>query len=432
MWVGVHGGCVGHGGCWGRYVGSTRRRCRVHGRRRVARPMEEWLERMRRRWSVIDALQGTRLGEHGKKEGCGLWLIQDVVPGDTVHEWMESSETMFSQFPTRTRVGNRNEAYHSIQAVEKGCRCKDNYAGAGSHRLVELPDATCEVLSRSLDWAHRVLGTGSGKSMVFNEAIANRYEVWHQDIPWHTDANALLGLHPTILSISLGPVPGVLCYAPRKGMGWGGERGMVLLKPGDVLVMFGAFQQFFEHRTLKHEDIWRQPDVVLGDYAAVNEFIRPSLVKFFNQVAEGDALAQSADIRHVISLRNIVHHKAGCPVGRSCRALRPVELWKRYFYIHMKYVWTNEITNERFFEATGNEDKPGSRRPTQQVKPRKWTQYRYDGGRRWWYNVSTEDFFFEDETTPVVSGNAGVWIRGCVSEIEYWWWHCETGDHWFE
>ena len=432
MWVGVHGGCVGHRGCGGRYVGSTRRRCRVHGWRRVARPMEEWLERMRRRWCVIDVFQGTRLGEHAKKEGCGLWLMEEVVPVHIVHEWREGSETMFSEFRTRTRVGNRSEAYDSIQAVKKGCRCKYNYAGVGGHRLVELPDAMCEVLSRSLDWVHRVLGTGSGNRMGFNEVIANRYKVWHQNIPWHTDANALLDLHPTIVSISLGPVPGVLCYAPRKGMGCAGDRGMVLLKPGDVLVMSGAFQQFFEHRTLKHEDIWKQPGVVLGDYAAVNEFIWPSLVKFFTQVAEGDAVAQSAGIRHVISLRNIVHHKVGCPLGCSCKALRPLELWKRYFYIHNKYWWINEITNERFFEETGNEEMPGSRRSTEQVKRRKWTQYRYDEGRRWWYNAITEEFFFEDETTPVVSGNNGVWRRTWYAHVEYWWWHCETGEHWFE
>ena len=393
--------------------------------------MEEWLERVRRRCCVIDVLQGTTLGEHGKEVGCGLWLVQQVVPEHTVQEWMEACETMFSQFRTRTRVGNRSEAYHSIQAVEKDCRCKDTYAGTAGHRLVELPDATCEVLSRSLDWVHRVLGTGSGNRKVFNEAIANRYEVWQQYIPWHTDANALLDVHPTILSISLGPVPGVLCYAPRKRMGCAGERGMVLLKPGDVLVMSGAFQQFFEHRTLKHEDIWKQHDVVLGEYAAVNEFIRPSLVEFVKQVAERDAVAQTADIRHVISLRNIVHHKSGCPVGCPRRALRPSDGWVRYYYIRRKYFWSNQITNERFFEETGSEEMPGSRRCTQ-YGYRVWTQYRYDGGRRWWYNARTNDFFFEDETTPVVSGKEGVWIRASCACVEFWWWHCETGEHCFE
>ena len=95
-------------------------------------------------------------------------------------------------------------------------------------------------------------------------------------------------------------------------------------------------------------------------------------------------------------------------------------------------MWTNEITNERFFEETGNEEMPGSRRPTEQVKRRKWTQYRYDGGRRWWYNAITEEFFFEDETTPVVSGNNGVWRRTWYAHVEYWWWHCETGEICFE
>ena len=103
----------------------------------------------------------------------------------------------------------------------------------------------------------------------------------------------------------------------------------------------------------------------------------------------------------------------------------------RYFYIRRKYFWTNEITNERFFEETGSEEMPGSRRPTQ-YRYRTWTQYRYEGGRRWWHNARTEEFFFEDETTPVVSGNNGVWTRGWYAHVEYWWWHCETGDHWFE
>ena len=180
--------------------------------------MNELVGRMKRQWWVIDVLQGTTLGAYGKKEGCGLWLMHQVVPGDAVQEWAAGCETMFSQLDTVTTVGNRAAAYHSIQAVaKKGCVCFDRYAGTAKHRLVKLPDNNCGVLSRCLDWVRRVLGTRNGDRMFFNQAIANRYEVWCQDIPWHTDENSLLDLHPTIMSISLGPMPGVLCYAPRKG-----------------------------------------------------------------------------------------------------------------------------------------------------------------------------------------------------------------------
>ena len=197
-------------------------------------------------------------------------------------------------------------------------------------------------------------------------------------------------------------------------------------------MMFGAFQQFFEHRTLTHEDIWKHRAVVLGEYAAVNEFIRPSLLEFFMQVAEGDPVAQSVGIRHVISLRDIVHHKPGCPVACSCRALGPSGLWDRFWYIHAKYCWSNGETNEKFFEETGNEEMPGSRRPRQMVKGRKWNQYQDKEGKRWWHNSTTEEYFFEDETSPVVSGNGGVWTRSRYDHVEYWWSNRETGDHCFE
>ena len=392
---------------------------------------------MKRQWWMIDVLQGTTLGAYGKKEGCGLWLMHQLVPGDAVQEWAAGCKTMFSQLGTATRVGNRPAAYHSIQAVaNEGCVCFDRYAGTAKHTLVKLPDRTCGVLSRCLEWVHRVLGT-----RVFNQAIANRYEVWRQDIPWHTDENSLLDLHPTIMSISLGPTPGVLCYAPRRGTEFGelwrsatGGRGIVVLKPGDVLVMSGAFQQFFEHRTLKHEDIWKDPDAVLAEYSAVNEFIKPSLYEFLGQVAGQERAAQTDGIRHVISLREIVHHESGCPATLTCRTLGPSAMWERYFYIHVKYQWTNRETGDKFFEETGTEEVPGSRRPRRVVKPRIWHRYRgdEDGNWCWWHNTITKEFFLEEERNPLVSSKDGVWTRSRVAHVEHWWWNPVTEEHFFE
>ena len=408
----------------------------MHGRRCVEGAMNDLVGRLNGQWVVIDVLQGTTLEEYGKKEGCGLWLMQQVVPGDAVQEWAAGCEKMFSQFETVTKVGKRAAAYQSIQAVDQGCLCVDRYAGTARHRRVKLPDNNCGVLSRCLDWVHGVLGT-----RVFNQAIANRYKVWCQNIPWHTDANLLLDVHPTIMSISLGPTPGVLCYAPRVGAGFAeqwrnatGARGIVVLKPGDVLVMSGAFQQCFVHMTLKHEDIWKQPDAVLAEYAAVNEFIKPSLYEFLRQVAGQEPAVQTVGVRHVISLREIVHHQSGCPAACSCRALGPSAIWKRYFYIHRKYHWTKRGTGEKFFEETGSEEMPGSRRPRPPVKPRIWERYRGDveGNWCWWYNSITEEFFLEDETIPVVNSKDGVWTRSWVSHVEHWWWNPETDGHYFE
>ena len=91
--VGLDGGCVLGTGSAGfgrlaqqaRAVGSTDGGV-LYG------AMDELLESVKRQWWVIDVLQGTTLGEHGKKEGCGLWLMQQVVPGDAVQEWAAGCE----------------------------------------------------------------------------------------------------------------------------------------------------------------------------------------------------------------------------------------------------------------------------------------------------------------------------------------------------
>ena len=105
----------------------------------------------------------------------------------------------------------------------------------------------------------------------FNEVVANQYHVYDKNIPYHTDANGLLDENPTIISISVGPTTGAFCYAPdsKTGFGrqWGGGRkqskikkmhkekgvqGIVPLEPGDILVMWGGFQRYFVHKTLRH------------------------------------------------------------------------------------------------------------------------------------------------------------------------------------
>ena len=286
----------------------------------------------------IDVLEGTPLADDGKKYGFWLWLVRGKIPAPKVDEWTEECKDMFTQFRKAKKVGRRVGAYDSIQGTTYNCTCKYDYDGAVGHELVQLPDPRCGVLTKMLDYTHGMLGVWNGDDMEFNEIVGNRYYVYDQNVPYHSDTNALLDANPTIMSISLGAT-GAFCYAPdyrtEFGKQWcqepgdrnekklktikvrhteAGVKGMVPLQAGDIMVMGGSFNRFFVHKTLRNCQLhgnYSTIQSVLDKYPAVRGRIKPSIDCFLQRLWKDVEPAQ----RFCITFRRIKYHKTipRCP-----------------------------------------------------------------------------------------------------------------------
>ena len=137
----------------------------------------------------IDVLEGTALEKYAKEWGFGLLLIRKKILERHVGAWAVQCGDMFRELPFAKKVGKRDGAYDSVQCTLNNCTCKDRYAGVHQHRVVHLPDPQCGVVSKMLEYMHGKLGVWSGDEMEFNQVVANRYRVYSQDGPWHTDTN---------------------------------------------------------------------------------------------------------------------------------------------------------------------------------------------------------------------------------------------------
>ena len=290
----------------------------------------------------IDLLEGTPLADVGKKYGFWLWLVRGKIPARKVDELTVECRDMFTRFRNAKKVGHRIGAYESIQGTTYNCTCKYDYDGVLGHEVVHLPDPRCGVLTKMLDYTHDMLGVWNGDDMEFNEIVGNRYFVFDQNVPYHSDANDLLDANPTIMSISLGAT-GAFCYAPdyrtEFGKRWcqepltkreqklktikerhtaAGVKGMVPLQAGDIMVMGGSFNRFFVHKTLRNcEVVGNHPTIesVLERYPAVRRRIQPSIDRFLQWLSKSSDKDVELAQRFCVTFRRIKYHKSipRCP-----------------------------------------------------------------------------------------------------------------------
>jgi len=78
----------------------------------------------------------------------------------------------------------------------------------------------------------------------FNSVLANLYRDGNDKVDWHADDEEVLGVNPVIASVSLG--------AARKFRIRRKDRSSqpidISLKSGDVLIMSGSTQRYWEHQ----------------------------------------------------------------------------------------------------------------------------------------------------------------------------------------
>ena len=109
-----------------------------------------------------------------------------------------------------------------------------------------------------------------------------------------------------------------------------GVKGVVPLMAGDIMVMWGRFQQCFVHKTLRNQKVRQDYPTVesmLKNYPAVNELIKPSLQQFCKHVRETPEHQQQRELRWCITLRQIVNHilEPRCPCVPGLVVSRGVE-----------------------------------------------------------------------------------------------------------
>ncbi|MEZ5438413.1 MAG: alpha-ketoglutarate-dependent dioxygenase AlkB [Lysobacteraceae bacterium] len=79
----------------------------------------------------------------------------------------------------------------------------------------------------------------------FNSVLCNRYRDGDDAMGWHSDDEPELGAQPAIASLSLG-VTRAMKFRPRKGFAEG-RAGELPLAHGDLLVMAGDTQRYYQH-----------------------------------------------------------------------------------------------------------------------------------------------------------------------------------------
>ena len=250
--------------------------------------------------SVVDVLEGTKLEQYSQKLGFGLYVVKGAVETSLQEVWANGCDRMFQAMAEQPGAKKKYSYYRTVQGVVGECNCIYMYPGTQKHRPVHLDDGTdngsCGVLLDSIGWLHDKLGIatqqGGFRSCQFNNVVATQYDyALGQYIPWHTDANELIGHNALIASVSLDS-PGAFVFAPRMGTDFahrwyhkqlairkekqkqGGVRGVLPLFPGDVMIMCGTFQENMMHKTLP---VSRITPSIFGDFPAVNPRLKDSL-----------------------------------------------------------------------------------------------------------------------------------------------------------
>ena len=276
---------------------------------------------------VVDVLNGTAFEAYGQQYDFGLYVIRNWVDPAVVAKWQGDSDEMFrgmecAHGSNAVKVNGSRCRYSTVQAMTGECLSVGysmvGYSGTAGQPVVNLRDPKCGVLWEVLQWVHGKIGNPvQGDKPWFNQVVANRYAAGTEYMPWHTDASVLVGRNPMILSVSVGPAPGALCFAPRRGTEFGRSaaalgkevRGILPLFPGDVYIVCGSFQDNLVQKTLRNAAI---SVPVIQSYPAVNTSIASSVEKLLRDVRDGVEKP-----RVVITFRRAYTHLRGVSAGLS-------------------------------------------------------------------------------------------------------------------
>lgn len=116
--------------------------------------------------------------------------------------------------------------------------------------IAHTPDKLTNEMNRLLKHIE------SATNFSFNSVLCNFYENGEASMGWHADKESELGLNPVIASVSFGATR-KFAFRYKKGLVAGINRRVVEyeLKSGDLLMMKGETQKYFEHSLVKDSKV---------------------------------------------------------------------------------------------------------------------------------------------------------------------------------
>ena len=294
--------------------------------------MEEfWRETLAERFgshNIINALEGTALEPYAQQACFGIFVIRGAVGPAQTRQFEDDMDDMFEDLSIAYGTNavkllqkrRKTSFYNSVQA-KTGNECSCTYATARINLLIQMPDRWCKVLSDSEAWLHEGVDK---RKFRFDDIVANMYDSKVQErVPWHSDDDAALGANTVILSITTHSAR-AFCFQPKwdsdlcykflsykcsyrdrkHGYIDAGVRGVVPLKPGDIMVMTGTAQDNLEHRTLINREITVE---TMESYPAINANLQNAMDELLIDVRKG-----LPRYRGGLTFRKIIFHWPIC------------------------------------------------------------------------------------------------------------------------
>ena len=243
-----------------------------------------------------------------RPENCGLYLFRNFMPPEVLNALQTAAPTAFSELEAvYGKKGCDLTHYKTFQAVSSHlCTCKYGYTGTSRHVTYHrdpLPQGPWATKAQPPALTNFIKGCfgftdplAPSKDNKVNLLVVNQYgKDPRGSIPWHDDHMELSVRNEAdydtaaVISCSMGnSTP--FCIMPNRGNAayWHQMAGTkkwtrkcrarvcFWLHHGDVLVMSGHFQKFFQHKTLTpsrwpqaHDAVERNWSLLLfGDEAA--------------------------------------------------------------------------------------------------------------------------------------------------------------------
>ena len=287
---------------------------------------------------VEDALEGTALADLGREHNFGLYVVRAAIAADAAKEWMQQSTEDMATIAANaqnltwavavqgTSGSRKRKLYNTVQACAGGCRCMYIYPGTARHQVYGLDQV--ESIKRVHQWLHGSAVVPS--THMFNEATLNVYShEANENIPWHTDKNALYSDEMDVMAMNLG-APGIYCFAPQPqnpNIVWPelyrsnrdtwrtqaiahGFRGMLPVLAGDLTLTTGTWHCYFLHKTLQPSRIWSDQRADLLAYYPATSAASKSLLDRFALLPWGSQV--SGCDRACMTFRRIENHCNHC------------------------------------------------------------------------------------------------------------------------
>jgi alkylated DNA repair dioxygenase AlkB len=171
--------------------------------------------------------------------GAQLWLWRQWLPILRSQLILQQLTTELAWQQPQIRMFGKAVAIPRQQVWMGDPHCSYRYSG-----VMFRPEPWHPVVQKLTGWVNRQL------NRQFNSVLLNLYRDGNEHMGWHSDDEPELGLMPEIASLSLGHTRRFELRHLQSG-----HQLNLSLADGDLLLMAGACQQFWQHRLPKQAKV---------------------------------------------------------------------------------------------------------------------------------------------------------------------------------